>query len=102
MVVKVSLTSLRSQLGGYRKSLVKRRRNLLAQAAKARRDGGSYSPLEREAKMTLEDIRDTDAKIGLIGKALNQGSWQLEVDLRDPGLRELGFGMDENGNYPAL
>ncbi len=102
MVVTVSLGSMKTQLQGYRKSLVKKRRNYLAQAARVRRDGGQSSLLEHEARKTFDEIRDTDARIGLIGKALNFGTTKLEVDLRDPGLRELGFGMDENGNYPAL
>jgi hypothetical protein len=47
-------------------------------------------------------IRRIDARLGLLDESLNERSWQFEIDLRDPDLRELGFGMDDNGNYPAL
>jgi hypothetical protein len=43
-----------------------------------------------------------DAQIGLLAQAQNERSWSFNVDLRDPGLFDLGFGMDDNGSYPAL
>jgi hypothetical protein len=54
------------------------------------------------AILTLAEIRRLDAQIGLLAQAQNERSWSFSVDLRDPGLSDLGFGMDDNGSYPAL
>lgn len=102
MVVRVSLATMKRQLLAQRKALVKRRRNELAAAAKARKTGDQVGQWENLAKGTLAHIRKIDARVGLLDEAQNERSWNFEVDLRDPGLRELGFGMDDNGNYPAL
>jgi len=101
MVVKVSLVTMKKQLAGYRKSLVKRRRNELAAAARARKDGVTDQSGQAAAN-TLIFIRMVDAQLGLLNDSLNERSSQFAVDLRDPSLIYLGFGMDENGNYPAL
>ena len=84
-----------------RKSLVKRRRNELAAAAKARKNGDDPSGPESYAKQTMGHIRKIDARLGLLNSSTTP-AMRFEIDLRDPGLREMGFGMDENGNYPAL
>ncbi len=52
--------------------------------------------------MTMEDIRDADARIGILNLAANERSTYFDIDLRDPDLRMFGFGMDDNGTYPAL
>lgn len=102
MVVRVSLNTMKQSLQAMRKSLVKQRRNELAAAARVRKSGQDSSGQEKMARQTLGHIRKIDARLGLLDEAINQKSTDFTVDLRDPGLRELGFGMDSNGNYPAL
>lgn len=54
------------------------------------------------AERSLGRIRQLDAMIGLLSEALNEKTTQFSLDLLDPQVQELGFGLDENGNYPAL
>lgn len=104
MTVRVSLSTMKQQLAARRKYLVKTRRNELNTAARARKKGDDQSGLEwaRKAEESLIEIRWMDAQIGLLAQAQNERSWSFNVDLRDPGLFDLGFGMDDNGSYPAL
>lgn len=104
MTVKVSLTIMKQQLAARRKYLVKTRRNELNTAARARKKGEDQSGQvwSKMATLTLTEIRKIDAQIGLLSEAQNKVMWNFRVDLRDPDLIELGFGMDENGTYPAL
>lgn len=109
MVVRVSLKTMKDALLAKRKSLVKLRRNELAAAAKSRKlsvegkaPSGQAEMWSKRADDTLSHIRRIDARVGLLNEAQNERSWAFEVDLRDPALRELGFGLDDSGNYPAL
>ena len=104
MTVKISLVVMKQQLMARRKFLVKTRRNELNTAARARKKGDDQSGRvwSNTAILTLSQIRELDARIGLLLRASNERSWSFDVDLRDPDLTDLGFGMDENGNYPAL
>ena len=104
MTVKISLVVMKQQLTARRKFLVKTRRNELNTAARARKKGEDQSGQvwSNMAMGTLIEIRRMDAQLGLLVQAQNERSWNFEVDLRDPDLMALGFGMDENGNYPAL
>ena len=102
MTVKIALPTMRAALAARRKYLVKQRRNFLAAAAKDRKKGILDSPAELRATDTLHLIRAMDAKLGLLSKLVNESSTTFVIDIRDPDLRELGFGMDDNGNYPAL
>jgi hypothetical protein len=104
MTVKISLLTMKQQLIARRKFLVKTRRNELNTAARARKKGDDQSGRvwSNTAILTLSQIRELDARIGLLLRASNERSWSFDVDLRDPDLTDLGFGMDENGNYPAL
>jgi hypothetical protein len=102
MPVMVTLAQLKAQQAGYRKSLVKTRRNQLAQAAKLHKAGDEVSAGEarRSANNTLLSIRKMDARMGLL--SLAPATTKFKIDLRDPELEWFGFGMDHNGNYPAL
>lgn len=104
MTVKIALPTMRAALAARRKFLVKQRRNHLATAARLRKSGGATLAGEADdnAKQTLGWIRQIDAKLGLLSKLVNESSTYFVIDIRDPDLRELGFGMDDNGNYPAL
>lgn len=101
--VKIGLLATKQALLNRRKQLVKQRRNLLSQAAAARRKGTSDALLKHAAAQAMGLIRKADARVGLLSEAQNERSWSFEIDLYDQSLiEELGFGLDENGNYPAL
>ena len=102
MTVTVSLPTMRQALQARRRSLVKKRRNYLAEAARERKKGKLGGPAEHFATTCLSDIREVDAKLGLLSKLINESTTRFTIDLRDPDLVDLGFGMDDNGNYPAL
>lgn len=104
MTVRVTLATMKRSLAAKRKQLVKRRRNELAAAARARKnvDLSTAQVAENNAKMTLDHIRKIDARLGLLDDIVNEKSTYFEIDLRDKDLKEFGFGMDDNGNYPAL
>jgi len=108
MMVRVSLLALSDALQARRKQLVKLRRNHMAKAAATRRRlsgavGKVYSNEDTQAaEATLGTIRVIDNQLGLLKMAANQRSHYFDVDVRDPELGELGFGLDTNGNSPAL
>lgn len=102
MTVKIALPTMKAALAARRKFLVKQRRNFLAAAAKDRKRGKWDSPAEARAQDTLHLIRQIDAKLGLLSKIVNESTTTFVIDIRDPDLRDFGFGMDDNGNYPAL
>ena len=60
------------------------------------------SQAEHNAKITLGHVRKLDARLGLLADIVNDKSTYFTFDLRDPDLKDFGFGMDDNGNYPAL
>jgi hypothetical protein len=102
MPVTVTVAQLKKQQLAYRRYLVKKRRNELAQAAKYRKAGEvvQHGLAEAAAAETLKSIRRIDARLGLLD--LGAASTRFTIDLRDEDLVEFGFGMDQNGNYPAL
>lgn len=104
ILVKVPLVTMQKQLGAFRKSLVKRRRNELAAAARARKSEApsGAAQWEAQAKATMKHLRKVDARMGLLKAATGPSGTYFYIDLRDPDLRDFGFGMDDNGNYPAL
>lgn len=79
---------------------MKKRRNALARNAAARRSGEPTDPGAVEA--LTDSIRRIDSMLGLLEKAHNKRSWNFRVDLLDPIIEEMGFGLDSNGNFPAL
>jgi hypothetical protein len=102
MTTKVNKSELLKRLQSRRKQLVRQRRNALAQAAKARSgpDPKSEATFRSKAEIYLDSIRRQDARIDL----LDQGAHKVyDIDLLDAELLvELGFGLDVNGNTPAL
>ena len=102
MPVTVTVAQLKTQQMAYRRYLVKKRRNELAQAAKFRKAGSQVlaGQAASDADLTLKSIRRIDARLGLLTAA--PASTKFRVNVRDEDLVEFGFGMDQNGNYPAL
>ena len=50
----------------------------------------------------MRRIRELDAMLGLLSEAVNEKTTWFTIDLLDPQVQDLGFGLDANGNYPAL
>ena len=102
MPVTVTVAQLKTQQLAYRRYLVKKRRNELAQAAKFRKAGTVVlaGQAANDAEATLKSIRRIDARLGLLTAA--PATTKFKINVRDEDLVEFGFGMDQNGNYPAL
>jgi len=101
--VKVSLANLEEALESRRKFLVKQRRNMMSQGAAARRKGDTTkaTSLGNEADWALRDIRVVDHQLGLLKVASFRTQTYLVLDVLG-GLEQFGFGLDENGSFPAL
>ena len=50
----------------------------------------------------MRRIRELDAMLGLLSEAVNEKTTWFTIDLLDPQVQDLGFGLDANGSYPAL
>lgn len=99
-MVKVTVEVALQKLAGKRKRLVKDRRNLMAKAAKIATGNIMKDVLKDQADDTLGWIRTVDHQIGLLQVAPK--TTKLSFDLMGEQLGDIGFGMDENGNYPAI
>jgi len=102
MTVKITLATMKKQIQAQRKSQVKQRRNSLNTAARLRKSGGDPSGPASDAEFDMRRIRELDAMLGLLSEAVNEKTTWFMIDLLDPQVQDLGFGLDANGNYPAL
>lgn len=100
LTIRVTLAALGKALKAKRKALVKERRNALNRAAKDRA-AGKTPPYGLPEKL-LARIREIDERLGMLEAATNERSWSFEINIMHPDVLDLGFGLDDNGSYPAL
>jgi hypothetical protein len=88
-VIKIPAIHVLTKLTGRRQRLVKDRRNAMVKKDPTR------------AADLLKEIHWVDAQIALLQLAPNTAKLSFDLDAKE-FLEELGFGVDEKGNHPAL